>query len=117
MAKNSHGLERRPSVEIRRQLRQEAGFGCVVCGMAIGDYEHIDPEFRDATEHNPDRMAFLCIQCHGKVTRKFWSKEKIWKAKTQPSALRIGYATEEFDIGCDWPKISIGSFHMSECDS
>lgn len=117
MTKNAHGLERRPSQAICRQLRQEAGFGCVVCGLAIGDYEHIAPEFKDATEHDPDRMAFLCIQCHGKVTRKFWSKEKIWKAKSDPYALRVGHASEEFDIGNEWPKISIGSFHMTRCEN
>jgi hypothetical protein len=115
MTTNSHGLQRTPPEAVRRQLRQEAGFGCVVCGFAIGDYEHIDPEFKDATEHDPNRMAFLCMQCHGKVTRKFWSKEKIWKAKSNPHARKKGHAWEAFDVGESWPRVSIGSFHMTRC--
>lgn len=115
---NAQGLSRNIGKEVRRQLRKEAGFGCVICGLAIGDYEHIDPEFKDATEHNPARMAFLCTQCHAKITRKFLSKEKVWEAKKNPFALQQGrVAHEEFDIGSDWPKISIGTFHMSKCEN
>jgi hypothetical protein len=28
--------------EIKRQLRQEAGFGCCICGIPIIEYHHIN---------------------------------------------------------------------------
>jgi len=78
---NKQGLPRRPPADVRRILRQEAGFGCVKCGFAFCEYEHIEPEFTEAAEHNPAKMAFLCKRCHGEVTAGISSKDSVWKAK------------------------------------
>ena len=56
---NQHGLSRNIPAEVRRVLRAEAGFGCVKCGRAFAEYEHIEPEFASAREHAPKDMA-LC---------------------------------------------------------
>jgi len=56
---NKHGLPRHIPPEIKRAIRQACGFGCVTCGSAIGQYEHIDPEFAEATSHDPEKMAYL----------------------------------------------------------
>ena len=77
MENNKHGLSRNIPSQIKREIRQAAGFGCVCCGVAIGMYEHVDPEFHDAKEHDPERMAYLCGGCHDKVSRGIWSKDKI----------------------------------------
>jgi len=95
---NRHGLSRDIPKPIKRQLRQECGFGCVCCGGAIITYEHIDPEFKDATEHDPQKMALLCDSCHGKVTRGIWSKDKIKAARSNPITFKQGLSKEAFDI-------------------
>lgn len=97
--KNKHGLSRHISVDIKLQIRQECGFGCVVCGMTIYTYEHIDPEFADATSHDPSKMALLCGSCHLKVTKGIWSKDKIIKARLSPKCKQQGYSNDFFDVG------------------
>jgi len=57
---NIHGLSRTIPEGIKRQVRQECGFGCVVCGLAIATYEHIDPPFKTAKDHDPSKIAYLC---------------------------------------------------------
>ena len=88
MGLNRHGVPRRPPANVRRALRKEALFGCVKCGFAFCEYEHIDPAFPDATEHDPARMAFLCKRCHGEITAGVASKESVWKAKAEPFCKR-----------------------------
>lgn len=82
--KNRHGLSRDVPQDVQRALRREANFGCVKCGFTFGEYEHIDPEFKDATGHDPAAMAFLCKRCHGEVTSGRASKQSVWAAKARP---------------------------------
>lgn len=115
--KNKFGLSRRVPEKIKRQLRQEAGFGCVICGNAIGVYEHIDPEFQNATTHDPACMACLCAGCHGKVTRGHISKETVRAAKANPKSKEKGFSFEAFDIGLEHPIISLGPITAVNCDT
>jgi hypothetical protein len=96
---NSHGLSRYIPPDTKRLIRKQCGFGCVVCGVAFSMYEHIDPEFCDAKEHDPNKMALLCGSCHDKVTRGFWSKQKIKEALTKPFSITSGKCHDAFDIG------------------
>jgi hypothetical protein len=91
---NKHGLARYIPSDIQRQIRQECGFGCVICGAAFYDYEHIEPEFADAREHNPAAMALLCGGCHARVTRKRLSKASVWAARKNPCCLQQGFNRE-----------------------
>lgn len=107
--KNKHGLSRYIPKDTRRSVRQRCGFGCVICGLAIIDYEHLDPPFSEAKEHNPNNIVLLCGSCHNKVTRRIWSKEKVKKAAANPFCIRRGYARDEFDIGDKHPEVIIGN--------
>jgi hypothetical protein len=95
---NRHGLSRSIPERVKREVRKACGFGCVCCGIAIAAYEHIDPEFHDATEHNAQNMAYLCEGCHSKVTRRFWSKSKIKEARQAPHCVRTGRCNDAFDF-------------------
>lgn len=108
MKKNKHGLPRYIPTPVRQNIRKQCGFGCVVCGFGITQYEHIDPEYKDAHEHDPLKMALLCGSCHDKVTRKIWSKVKIKKALASPKCLDNGYTSDIFDIGESIPSVEIG---------
>lgn len=86
---NKYGLSRYIPAEVRREVRQRSKFGCVLCRCGFYQYEHIDPTFEDATEHDPDYICCLCGACHDLITRGHFSKEAIKLAyrKVQDSAL------------------------------
>lgn len=98
MTKNIYGLDRYIPEGVRRQVRQQCGFGCVICGLAIAQYEHIDPPFAEATAHDPDRIALLCASCHDRVTRGIWSKDKVLNARRKPKTFAQGFARDAFDF-------------------
>jgi hypothetical protein len=57
---NSFGLQRHISKSVKRIIRKNSGFGCVICGKAIVHYDHVDPDFTEANEHDPTKMT-LCF--------------------------------------------------------
>jgi len=112
---NKHGLSRTIPSDIKRIVRQQSGFGCVICGKGIIQYEHVDPEFHDATEHDPRNITLLCPQCHSKVTTGFWSKEKVFKAMAAPVCKSQGFSKEVFDVGHGHPALQVGGLLLKNC--
>lgn len=107
--KNKNGLSRYIHPDLKRKIRQNAGFGCVICGLAITQYEHVDPEFAEAERHDPQKMTLLCGSCHHKVTTKFWSKDKVKDAMKLPFCKKRGFASEIFDFSNEPPDLILGS--------
>jgi hypothetical protein len=105
---NKHGLSRDIPDPVAREIRQRCGFGCVNCGSAIYQYEHVDPEFADATSHDPNRIVLLCGTCHDLVTKRFLSKETIKEKAKTPKCKERGFSFGPFDIGNDPPEIALG---------
>lgn len=69
--KNKYGLSRYVPSDVRRIVRQRCGFGCVICGLSLYDYEHFAPYFKDAKSHDPDGITLLCMQSNQKEIEKF----------------------------------------------
>lgn len=92
--KNKYGLSRYIPTQIREAIRRNAGFGCVFCGCVLVEYEHIEPGFNNAEEHDPEKMTILCPMCHDKVTKKILSKKQVWAAKEHPKGLEQGYVND-----------------------
>lgn len=92
---NPNGLHRRPPSPVTRQLRQESGFGCAICGDGLIEYAHLDPPYEEAEEHDPEKMVALCSSCHTRIDKKRWPISKAWDAKKNPKALQVGYVSEE----------------------
>jgi hypothetical protein len=111
---NAQGLPRKVPPAIKREIRKRCGFGCVVCGSSIYQYEHVVPTFADATTHDPTRMALLCGTHHDLVTRGMWSKEKVKQAMLAPAALARGFASSWFDF-VEHPAIVFGGMTLSRC--
>jgi hypothetical protein len=44
-------------------------------------------------------MALLCEGCHSRVTRGFWSKEKVKEARRTPWCVQAGRCHDAFDVG------------------
>lgn len=105
---NANGLSRYIPASVRRKIRKASGFGCVVCGAAICQYDHVSPEFSEATSHNPSRMTLLCGYCHDKKTRGILSVEFIKEAMKDPKSLQKGFISDFFDFGTVIPSVSLG---------
>ena len=118
MTTNRHGLSRKIPADIAHEIRRRSKFGCIMCRCAIYQYEHIDPEFADAREHNPNAICLLCGGCHDRVTRGRLSKETV-KAKyfeIRESKV-IARPFEELDLATNQISIVLGSatFEYAQC--
>ncbi len=114
--KNKHGLDRYIPGPIAREIRQRCGFGCVVCGSSIYEYEHVDPEFKDAKKHDAACITLLCGSCHSNVTKGIWSKEKIKEHDKKPFCRKQGFSNAWFDYGIEVPTILVGGATIYQPD-
>lgn len=80
MSRNQYGLSRNIPTAVQFEIRRRSKNGCVICRAIACDYEHIEPPFSEAREHNPAGICLLCIQHHGEVTRGRISKDKVMAA-------------------------------------
>lgn len=105
MSKNMYNLSRAIPPEIKREIRKNSGFGCIICGTAIVEYDHVDPEFKYAKEHDSNKMTLLCPNCHSKKTRKFLSKETILEYMRNPITKKQGFSQDCLDLDLSKPLI------------
>jgi len=107
---NKYNLSRHIPKKIAREVRLRSKFACVNCRNAIYQYEHIDPEFNEATEHDPEKICLLCGSCHDKVTRGRLSKETIRKKYQEVQGNNdIKPPFDEFDLSVSSPVIRLGT--------
>lgn len=115
---NAHGLSRHIPADVALEIRRRSKFGCVHCRNAVYQYEHIDPEFHEATAHDPDHMCLLCGGCHDRVTRGRISKHTIrddYKRVQQASDIRRPF--EELDLNTQSLTIRFGSCSFRQSNS
>lgn len=72
---NRQGLGRYIPADVRREVRRRSKFGCVICRDGFCIYEHLD-DYVGVEVHDPARICLLCESCHGRITRKQWSKDR-----------------------------------------
>lgn len=112
--KNKHNLSRNIPPAVAREVRKRCGFGCVVCGNAFYQYDHFDPEFADAVEHRPDRIALLCPEHHAKKGGLL-TEEAYELARESPAAIKKGFAeTEWISDNSITPEILFGALTFCE---
>ncbi len=112
---NKHGLPRTVPAHVKREIRQRCGFGCVVCGLAFYDYEHFDPDFADATEHNPAGMTLLCTQCNQKRARGRLSAQTVAAANADPKCLQQGFSNDWFDFSSEPIEVVFAGVSFYDC--
>jgi hypothetical protein len=88
-----------------------------MCRSAIYQYEHITPEFSDATEHNPDNICLLCGGCHDRVSRGRISKETVrarYEAIQRTEEIKRPFENLDLSKGIS---VSLGSaqFFLAKC--
>jgi hypothetical protein len=92
---NKYGLKRRISPDIKSQVRKECGFGCVVCGFWICEYDHFDPEFADAMSHDPNGIALLCGSHHEAKTKGLLTNDQVRLSRNSPYNIEHGMKNNE----------------------
>lgn len=113
--RNKFGLGRTIPSAVKREVRQRCGFGCVICGLSLYDYEHFNPDFKDAKEHDPKGITLLCMQCNQKRNRKVLSVETVTAANDNPRCLEQGFANEAFDFGSDPIEVAFAGVTFTNC--
>ncbi len=93
--RNAFGLGRDIPAPIRRTVRQECRFGCIFCGHAIYQYEHIVP-FSKVRDHIPRNIALLCGTCHDQVTRRIIAKDAVRAKRLDPYRLSRRWPRSSF---------------------
>ena len=74
---------------IQREVRQRCGFGCVICGMPLYEYEHME-EWAVAKRHDANEITLLCDQHHREKTGGLLPKDVVRKANADPYNQRKG---------------------------
>ncbi|HDM8161811.1 TPA: SEC-C domain-containing protein [Vibrio harveyi] len=117
MRVNKYGLTDTIASPVKREVRQRCGFGCVNCGNAVYQYEHLEPTFAEAKEHNPDHIVLLCGGCHDRVSRKILSKDTIKLRSQNPVCKQSGFSFGPFDLGLVEPTVTIGTLTCKNVES
>jgi hypothetical protein len=103
-------MARRPPADVRRQLRQEANFGCVVCGCPVIQYHHIE-FWKDEEHHDPDRMVALCPNHHSHAgpNAEALTPDQLYEYKENPH----NESSVEYDFlyESEMPYISFAGSH------
>lgn len=105
---------------VKRLVRQACGFGCVICGKPLYEYDHMTP-YSEVLEHDPNNLVLLCDGHHREKTNNLLPTDTVREARANPINLRRGeshpydlhYSGErcKADIGSNihvWPRIRDG---------
>lgn len=74
---------------IQREVRQRCGFGCVICGLPLYEYEHME-EWAIVKRHVADEITLLCDQHHREKTGGLLPVEVVRAANKSPFNLKEG---------------------------
>lgn len=77
---------------IKREVRQRCGFGCVICGRPIYQYDHM-VDYSIRPEHEAANLTLLCPDHHDEKTRGLLSLAKVQAANENPFNRQSGRST------------------------
>lgn len=69
--------------QIKRDVRRRCGFGCVICGLPVYHYEHMQ-DFAVVLEHTSDNITLLCPNHHQEKTSGRLPRSRVQKANASP---------------------------------
>lgn len=91
---------------MRRALRQEANFGCAICGNPLIQIHHIIP-WSQNPQHNPSDMIVLCPNHHAKADAREYPEKYLRECKLNPHNICV--ITDAFFVGTENLTVSIAS--------
>ncbi len=74
---------------IQREVRQRCGFGCVICGTPLYEYEHMQG-WAQAQRHVAQEITLLCDQHHREKTGGLLPVDVVHQANLNPHNRREG---------------------------
>lgn len=96
-------LSREPPAAIKRELRQEVGFGCPVhgCGSPYLTWHHFDPPWRERQHHDVAGMIALCRGHHPEADAGAFTVDQLREFKRRgrdreaPVGARINWMRDQ----------------------
>lgn len=79
--------------EIKRAVRQRDGYGCVICGHPIVQYEHFE-EYSKVGTHEESNIWLACANHHDEKHKGLLPLDKIQKARQSPYNKEHGRTAE-----------------------
>ena len=67
----------------KRAVRQRCGFGCIICGMPLIEYDHM-VEYSDNKNHDADNITLLCDFHHRQKTNGLITREFVQESNSSP---------------------------------
>jgi len=92
---------------IKRQVRQEAGFGCCKCGFPIIQYHHIVEDSQD-----PKDIMLLCPTHHHEATVGAMLEEEQRSYKANPYNIEKGFVEGKLKVNQKTPVINTGAVQL-----
>lgn len=89
MSESEKPSSRNIPLPIQREVRQRCGFGCVVCGMPLYEYEHMEG-WATVQRHVADEITLLCDQHHREKTGGLLPLAAVRAANAAPFNLKEG---------------------------
>ncbi|MCH5586025.1 HNH endonuclease [Shimazuella sp. AN120528] len=103
--------------DIKRSVRRESYYGCVVCGTPIIEYHHIEP-YHIVKCHEVHNLVALCPNHHRKAGNGTYSKEYVYKMKQNPFNKNRDNIRDDFMLGdYDKFKFKIGSNYYENIET
>ncbi|MBA1296596.1 cell division protein [Pseudomonas lurida] len=84
-------MKKRPAIQeaMKREIRQRCGFGCVICGIPLYEYEHM-LKWSVVKRHVASEITLLCRFHHGQRTSGLLPIEIVREANLAPYNLNAG---------------------------
>jgi len=95
---------------VAREVRQRCGFGCVICGSAIADYEHFAPPFKDARQHSAEGITRSVV-----VERPETNFLIVRETNAAPFCKREGFSFEQWGPFTDSSVRGFGGCTLRNC--
>jgi len=114
-ATNRFGLSLAIPSGIKKTIREQSGFGCVICGIGIWEYEHVDPEWINCEFHDPSNMTLLCQECHSKKAKGMISIKAIRDSMLNPFTKRPSFYNKFFNFNTDPLEITFAGHTFHNC--
>ena len=112
--KNAHGLGRDIPKDVKRAVRQRCGFGCIICGASIYQYDHFEPEFSEALCHDPEGITLLCPTHHDEKTRGVLPIELVKRHNLDPTPVKDGQTSVTRPYFDHIPSLALGGGMLVE---
>jgi hypothetical protein len=77
---------------VQRKVRQRCGFGCVICGLPLYEYDHL-LGWATVHRHVADEITLLCDRHHREKTSGLLPNEDVVEANRTPFNIQQGIST------------------------